>query len=407
MLFGKTKQMKLQKTTAALIALSAFAGVAQAQSSVTLYGIADAGILYNNNNGGHSQVSLSTANSSRFGLKGTEDLGGGLSAIFTLENGYTISSGALGQGGLLFGRKAFVGLSSTTWGTLTAGRQYSASNDQTSQFASGADWAASGLSFGTRAADVDNVDTSNRIANAIKYQSPSFNGLNFTALYSLGGQAGDFTKNSVWDLAAGYSNGPIKLGIGYMFTKDPYYATFGNQGNSSTSTTGTNNNMPSRIFGGYASAGSQSILTAGGSYALGPATIALLYSNTQFSNLGSVGLPTVTSSKIPGYTGGSATFNSGELNVKYQLTPALMLAAAYIYTHNSGAGEFGSAHYNQVNLGTVYALSKRTSLYATGFFESAAGTDSFGKPAVANFTGSTSSSTSNAVAAIVGITHRF
>jgi predicted porin len=408
MLFGKTKQMKLQKTTAALLALSAFAGVAHAQSSVTLYGIADAGILYNNNSGGHSQVSLSTANSSRFGFKGTEDLGGGLSAIFTLENGYTISSGALGQGGLLFGRKAFVGLSSTSWGTLTAGRQYSASNDQTSQFASGADWAASGLGFGTRAADVDNADTTNRIANAIKYQSPTFNGLNFTALYSLGGQAGDFTKNSVWDLAAGYANGPVKLGVGYMFTKDPYYATFGNQGNSSTpSTTGTANaNMPSRIFGGYASAGSQGILTAGGSYALGPATIALMYSNVQFFNLGSVdAVGNKTSNSL--YSGGTATFNSGELNVKYQLTPALTLAAAYIYTHNSGAGEFGSAHYNQVNLGTIYALSKRTSLYATGFFEAAAGTDSFGKPAVANFSGGTSSTTSNAVAAIVGITHRF
>jgi predicted porin len=404
--------MKLQKTTAALLALSAFAGVAHAQSSVTLYGIADAGILYNNNSGGHSQVSLSTANSSRFGLKGTEDLGGGLSAIFNLENGYTISSGALAQGGLLFGRKAFVGLSSTTYGTLTAGRQYSASNDQTSQFASGADWAASGLGFGTRAADVDNVDTTNRIANTVKYQSPTFAGLNFTALYSLGGQAGDFTKNSVWDLAAGYSNGPVKLGVGYMFTKDPYYATFGNQGNSSgptttQSTTGVDN-MPSKIFGGYASAGSQGILTAGGSYAFGPATVALLYSNVQFFNLGSITAVNSLASngKAPNYTG-TATFNSGELNVKYQLTPALMLAAAYIYTHNSGADNYGSAHYNQVNLGAVYALSKRTSLYATGFFESAAGTDSTGKAAVANFSGSTASSTSNAVAAIVGITHRF
>lgn len=402
--------MKFQKTTLALLALSAFAGVAHAQSSVTLYGIADAGILYNNNNGGHSQVSLSTANSSRFGLKGTEDLGGGLSAIFTLENGYTISSGGLSQGGLLFGRKAFVGLSSTTYGTLTAGRQYSASNDQTSQFASGADWAASGLGFGTRAADVDNVDTSNRIANTIKYQSPTFSGFNFTALYSLGGQAGDFTKNSVWDLAAGYSNGPIKLGVGYMFTKDPYYSTFGNQGNSSSPSTNPTtpkptNNMPSVIFGGYASAGSQGILTAGGSYALGPATIAVLYSNVKFYNLGT--LNPVGNKFGTLYSGGNATFNSGELNVKYQLTPALMLAAAYIYTHNSGADQFGSAHYNQVNLGAVYALSKRTSLYATGFYESAAGTDSTGKAAVANFTGSTASSTPNAVAAIVGITHRF
>jgi len=397
--------MKLNKTTAALIALSAFAGAAQAQSSVTLYGLADAGILYNNNNGGHSQVALSTANSSRFGLRGAEDLGGGLSAIFTLENGYTISNGTMSQGGLLFGRKAFVGLSSSQYGTITAGRQYSASNDQTSQFASGADWAASGLGYGTRAADVDNVDTSNRIQNSIKYTSPTISGVTVGLLYSLGGVAGDFSRNQVWDASVGYANGPLHLGVGYMYTKDPYYATFGNQGNSSTLTGGTNNNMPSRTFGGYASAGSQGILTAGGSYAFGPATVALLYSNTQFKNLGSL---TPNGSPFGAlYSGGTATFNSGELNVKYQLTPALMLAGAYIYTHNSGAGPFGSAHYNQVNLGTVYSLSKRTSLYLTGFFEDAAGTDSTGRAAVANFSGSTASTTQRAVAAIAGITHKF
>jgi len=399
--------MKFNKTTAALLALGAFAGAAQAQSSVTLYGIADAGILYNNNSGGHSVVSLSSANSSRFGLRGAEDLGGGLSAIFTLENGYSIGNGTMSQGGLLFGRKAFVGLSSTQYGSLTAGRQYSASNDQTSQFGSGADWAASGLGYGTRAADVDNVDTTNRIQNSVKYTSPTFGGVTVGLLYSLGGQAGDFTKNSLWDASVGYANGPVHLGVGYMFTKNPYYATFGNQGNSSspTSAAGGTNNMPSKIYGGYASAGSQGILTAGGSYALGPATVAVLYSNVQFYHLGSVNAVNNPNNGL--YTGGTATFNSGELNVKYQLTPALMLAGAYIYTHNSGAGSFSSAHYNQINLGTVYSLSKRTSLYLTGFFEDASGTDSTGKKAVANFSGATASSTSRAVAAIAGITHKF
>ncbi|PXW14575.1 porin [Paraburkholderia caballeronis] len=399
--------MKLKKTTAAVLALGAFAGVAHAQSSVTLYGVADAGLLYTNNVKGDHVYQLSTANSSRWGLRGSEDLGGGLSAIFTLENGYTIGTGGMSQGGLLFGRKAFVGLSSKTYGTLTAGRQYSASNDANSIFGSGADWAASGLGYGTRAADVDNVDTSNRIQNSLKYTSPTWRGLTVGLLYSFGGQAGQFSKNSVWDVAASYANGPFKFGVGYMYTKDPYYATFGNQGNSSTPTSapGGTNNMPSRIFGGYASAGAQQILTAGGSYALGPATIAVLYSNTQFKDLGSVnpvGSPYATK-----YTGGTATFNSGELNVKYAFTPALTLAGAYIYTHNSGAGDFGSAHYNQVNLGVIYALSVRTSLYATGFYESASGVDSTGQAAVANLSGSTWSSTSHQVAAIVGMTHRF
>jgi predicted porin len=399
--------MKKTIATAGLLAIGTFAGAAHAQSSVTLYGIADAGFLYNNNVKGQKLYALSSANSSRFGLLGAEDLGGGLKAIFDIENGYTVGTGALSQGGLEFGRKAFVGLKSDTYGTVTAGRQYSVSNDATSTFASGADWAASGLGYGTRAGDVDNVDTSNRIQNSIKYQSPVYRGLSVGVLYSLGGQAGQFSRNAVTDVAVSYVNGPLKLGAGYTFTKDPYYATFGDQGNSSSPTssaTGANNNMPSRIYGGYASAGSQQIITAGGSYVLGPATIAVLYSNTQFQNLGTVNAVGSFGTK---YNGGTATFNSGELNVKYLITPALTLAGAYIYTHNSGADNVGSANYNQVNFGTLYSLSKRTTLYAIGFYETVSGVDSTGKSAVADFSGASYSASSHQVAAIVGITHRF
>jgi predicted porin len=399
--------MKLQKTTAAIVALGAFAGTAHAQSSVTLYGIVDGGFLFNNNVKGAKQYALSSGTSSRWGLLGAEDLGGGLKAIFDLENGYTLGTGGLGQGGLLFGRKAFVGLKSDTYGTLTAGRQYSASSDATATFASGADWAASGLAYGTRAADVDNVNTSNRIQNSLKYQSPSYRGLSVGVLYSFGGQAGQFSRNAVADAAVSYANGPLKLGASYMFTKDPYYATFGDQGNSSSPTssaTGATNNMPSRIFGGYASAGSQQIITAGGSYGVGPATIAVLYSNTQFQNLGAVN---AVGSFGTQYHGGTATFNSGELNVKYALTRALTLAGAYIYTHNSGADSVGSASYNQINLGTIYALSGRTSLYAIGFYETASGVDSTGSKAVADFIGSSYSSNSHQLAAIIGVTQKF
>ncbi|WP_375507812.1 porin [uncultured Caballeronia sp.] len=387
-------------------ALTLFSATCFAQSSVTLYGIADGGILFNNNVKGAKQYALSSANSSRWGLQGSEDLGGGLKAIFTLENGYTLGTGALSQGGLEFGRKAFVGLKSDTFGTLTLGRQYSASNDATSSLASGADWAASGLGYGTRAGDVDNLDTTNRVQNAIKYTSPNYRGLTIGVLYSLGGQAGQFSRNEVTDAAVSYTNGPLKLGASYNFTKDPYYATFGDQGNSSTPTSaaGGNNNMPSRIYGGYASAGSQQIITAGGSYVLGSATIALLYSNTQFQNLGSVNAVGGYGTK---YNGGTATFNSGELNVKYALTPSLTVAGAYIYTHNSGADGVGSAKYNQFNLGTTYFLSKRTSVYAIGFFETASGVDSTGKQAVADFSGSSYSSNNHQLAAIVGMTHRF
>ena len=66
---------------------------------------------------------------SRWGLKGQEDLGGGLKAIFQLENGFDVGTGQLGQGGREFGRQAFVGVTGNSWGTVTLGRQYDPSVD--------------------------------------------------------------------------------------------------------------------------------------------------------------------------------------------------------------------------------------------------------------------------------------
>lgn len=109
---------------AALAGIPAIA--AHAQSSVTLYGLIDAGITYTNNQGGHSawQETSGSINGSRWGLRGTEDLGGGLKAIFTLENGFGINNGTLKQNGREFGRQAFVGLAHDGFGSLTLGRQY-------------------------------------------------------------------------------------------------------------------------------------------------------------------------------------------------------------------------------------------------------------------------------------------
>ncbi|MDR8963595.1 Outer membrane porin protein [Burkholderia multivorans] len=116
--------------------LAATAGVAHAQSSVTLYGVIDAGISYVNHSknatGGSSKLFKyddGVAQGSRWGLRGTEDLGGGLKAIFVLENGFNSGNGTLGQGGAIFGRQAYVGLSQSQYGTLTFGRQYSFSTD--------------------------------------------------------------------------------------------------------------------------------------------------------------------------------------------------------------------------------------------------------------------------------------
>ena len=121
----------MKKTLMVAALTGVFATAAHAQSSVTLYGLIDAGITYTNNQGGHSnwQETSGSVNGSRWGLRGSEDLGGGLKAIFTLENGFNIANGNLGQNSREFGRQAFVGLASDQFGSVTLGRQYDSAVD--------------------------------------------------------------------------------------------------------------------------------------------------------------------------------------------------------------------------------------------------------------------------------------
>ncbi|MCI3204985.1 MULTISPECIES: porin [Pandoraea] len=103
------------------------AGVVHAQS-MTLYGVIDTGVEYVNNIGADNRSvvrvpSITGSTPSRWGMRGVEDLGGGMKAIFTLESGFAMSSGSLNQGGRLFGRQAWVGVNSPQWGQLTFGRQ--------------------------------------------------------------------------------------------------------------------------------------------------------------------------------------------------------------------------------------------------------------------------------------------
>ncbi|KAA0998816.1 porin [Paraburkholderia panacisoli] len=117
--------------TIAVAAALGMSNSAFAQSSVTLYGILDTGIeLVTHANAAGDRVvrmpGITGSVPSRWGMHGTEDLGGGLAAIFTLENGFNTRSGDINQGGRLFGRQAWVGMSGP-YGTLTFGRQYTMS----------------------------------------------------------------------------------------------------------------------------------------------------------------------------------------------------------------------------------------------------------------------------------------
>lgn len=122
--------MKKTIATAALAAcmLASFGG-AHAQTNVQVYGLLDAAVDYNTNVDatGRSRVWMPSLGGgmfpSRLGFKGSEDLGAGLQAIFTLETGVYVDSGTTGQGNRLFGRQAWVGLAGK-WGQLTLGRNY-------------------------------------------------------------------------------------------------------------------------------------------------------------------------------------------------------------------------------------------------------------------------------------------
>jgi len=383
----------MKKSLLALAALGTFAGAAHAQSSVTLYGIVDAGLAYANNIGGNKLYETSAGNlqGDRWGLRGTEDLGGGLKALFVLENGFNAFSGKLGQGGDEFGRQAYVGLSSQ-FGTVTLGRQYDSVVDYTGALEVGSQWATF---YAAHPGDLDNMNNSNRVNNSIKYASANYSGITFGGLYSLGGVAGQFNRNQIFSAGLGYAQGPLVLGAGYFNVKNPNYSFFGN--NSSSSATASNM-TGSQVYSGFASAKTQQVLSAGGAYTFGPATVGATYSNTQFKDLGQTAVAGARA------VSGNAKFHNAELNFKYQLTPALLLGAAYDYTK---AYSIANEKIHQGVLGADYFLSKRTDLYVDGIYQHASGTNSLNATATAQINGLSASSTANQVAAIVGIRHTF
>ena len=178
--------MKTRHLTPVLALAAIFATTAaQAQGTVTLYGLVDTGVEYVTNVGpaGDSLTRVPTLTAtlpSRWGLRGNEDLGGGLRAVFTLESGLAMDTGSSMQGGRLFGRQAFVGLSGD-WGTVSLGRQY------TMLFWSLLEADILGPNvYGT--GSLDSYIPNARADNALAYRG-TFKGFTVGATYSLGRDA--------------------------------------------------------------------------------------------------------------------------------------------------------------------------------------------------------------------------
>jgi predicted porin len=191
---------------------------AYAQSSVTLYGIIDAGITYFSNLNGHGTFVANDGSiqSNRWGLLGSEDLGGGAKAIFQLENGFNLYNGTMVQSGVLFSRQAWVGLTDTTHGTLTLGKQYDFFWDNLTQFAMG-QYAGQ---YAWHPGDFDHLAGTLHINNALKYKSPTFYGFSFGALYAFPSQSVPAGTGRVIAFGARYDGGPFQAGVAYTDTHD-------------------------------------------------------------------------------------------------------------------------------------------------------------------------------------------
>jgi predicted porin len=391
--------MKRFALTSLSLALLGTAGVAHAQNSVTLYGVIDTGLTYvHNANGNEKLVGTSSGvlSGDRWGLKGQEDLGGGLKAIFQLENGFNVNTGALGQSGREFGRQAFVGLTSDKLGTVTLGRQYDPLVDMVQGITGDNYWASI---VGTPG-DVDNYDNSSRVNNGVKYVSPNYAGLQFEGLYGFSNGAGTTGQGQTWSGAVAYNNGPLGLAAGYYYTSNPSAGRSATIWNSPSS----DSIFDSPINSGYASAHSIAIARAAGQYAIGPVTLGASYSNAKYRP---DGFSAFTSTQ---------TYNIGSAFVNYQLTPAFLIGTGYTYEKASGDA---GAHYNQVGIGADYTISKRTDFYALGAYQKASGTQAsfttnaagqtvrVDQQAQASIGSFSMAGTSTQEMVIVGIRHKF
>jgi len=194
-------------------------GAAHAQSSVTLYGIADMyGQYARSDDASITRLQSGGLSGSRLGFKGLEDLGGGLSADFVLEMGLAMDTGSLGQGGLAFGRQAFVRISDQNLGRLSLGRQYSSlyvATDEFSAFSSsgyGPSTAVIG-GFGGYEPVGGSSDSATgsggpgRLNNSVAYVSPSWGGFRIGATGGFGEVVNGAGDNRVWDAFVRYTKG--------------------------------------------------------------------------------------------------------------------------------------------------------------------------------------------------------
>ena len=198
--------MKL-KLIAAMFA-AALPLAASADTGVQLYGIVDLAVAREDADapGVDERTTMGAGrDSSRFGFRGTEDLGGGLTAMFNLEGGFDASTGV--GDSALFGRRAVVGLQGG-FGELTAGREYTPLDN-----VSGASTTMGQGFYGSNLTSFSQGGMTRRISNSVNYKTPVMSGLRFSAAMGLGEAATGAPSNDYLGLGAEYRNGPLFVAV--------------------------------------------------------------------------------------------------------------------------------------------------------------------------------------------------
>lgn len=319
----------MKKTLITLAVLAAATGVAQAQSSVVIYGTVDAGFVSERGgvNGNVNKLDSGVASASRLGFKGTEDLGSGLSALFLLESGFSVDNGQQDVAGSIFNRQAYVGLSSKTTGTLTLGRQYTPWYNTLSKVA---DPFAAGY-----AGTAKNLFPANtRTSNTVLYTSPNVNGFDGDVAYTFGENSASNKIGRKIGASVGYSNGPLNARLAYNNVSN----------DSATKETGSGSNW---------------LAAANYDFAVAKAYVAYgVNKGAQSANL--------NNGNVQNYNYTPAVLSTDSNNILVGATvpvgPAGTVMASFIRTNDKDAA---NADADQWALGYSYALSKRTSTYAS------------------------------------------
>lgn len=336
-----------------------------AQSSVSIYGIVDGGISYVSNAGGHSVFLLDTGvmQGNRWGLRGSEDLGGGRSAIFTLEGGFALDTGAAGQGGLIMGRQTWVGLADKSLGTVTFGRQYDFMYDTLGGYNTPT-WSAGGYS--NNPLDNDRL-SGQRINNSVKYKIRTDGGLTVGAMYGFSELPGNINGSGrTYSVGVNYVNGPVSLGAAYA-----------NISGATVDIAPLVGSRTPRPIGGVSS----EIFGIGGAYQVTPTT-------TVYS--------VITEAIYRGTTGASSgIFRNYEAGIAYR-------PSAWLFGFGYTMTTLLDNKYHQGNLTADYFFSKRTDVYVQSIFQHAVG-----DTAKADIISMPGSSTRNQLILRIGMRHKF